>query len=204
MNKINKNDYKPAKRHAVLTTGEVIKMLRELKPAGSPPPETVPVLTSICPARPAPTVTWTMIGLPVEAAAITDDVVQVTVRTLIPHVQPLPVADVGVRPAGNGSVSVTVPLVALVPTLRGVRVKYPVLLDTPKLAGVCVFARARSEADPGSSAKLLLADTLFAPTRLISEIAEGVTPARVAVPPVLPAVVIPLVVPVGCRGWVTV
>jgi len=31
MNKINKNDYKPARRHAVLTTGEVIKMLRELK-----------------------------------------------------------------------------------------------------------------------------------------------------------------------------
>jgi transcriptional regulator with XRE-family HTH domain len=31
MNKINKNDYKPAKQHAILTTGEVIKMLRELK-----------------------------------------------------------------------------------------------------------------------------------------------------------------------------
>jgi transcriptional regulator with XRE-family HTH domain len=31
MNKINKNDYKPARRHAVLTTGEVIKMLRDLK-----------------------------------------------------------------------------------------------------------------------------------------------------------------------------
>jgi transcriptional regulator with XRE-family HTH domain len=31
MNKINKNDFGPAKQHAVLTTGEVIKMLRELK-----------------------------------------------------------------------------------------------------------------------------------------------------------------------------
>ena len=29
--KINKTNYKPAKQHAVLTTGEVIKMLRELK-----------------------------------------------------------------------------------------------------------------------------------------------------------------------------
>ncbi|MFH2064346.1 MAG: hypothetical protein ABIK15_03980 [Pseudomonadota bacterium] len=29
--KINKSNYKPAKQHAVLTTGEVIKMLRELK-----------------------------------------------------------------------------------------------------------------------------------------------------------------------------
>ena len=31
MNKINKNDFQPAKQHTVLTTGEVIKMLRELK-----------------------------------------------------------------------------------------------------------------------------------------------------------------------------
>jgi transcriptional regulator with XRE-family HTH domain len=31
MNKINRNDFGPAKQHAVLTTGEVIKMLRELK-----------------------------------------------------------------------------------------------------------------------------------------------------------------------------
>ena len=31
MGKTNKGDYIPAKRHAVLTTGEVIKMLRELK-----------------------------------------------------------------------------------------------------------------------------------------------------------------------------
>ena len=29
--KINKSNYIPAKQHAVLTTGEVIKMLRELK-----------------------------------------------------------------------------------------------------------------------------------------------------------------------------
>jgi len=29
--KINKANYKPAKQHTVLTTGEVIKMLRELK-----------------------------------------------------------------------------------------------------------------------------------------------------------------------------
>jgi transcriptional regulator with XRE-family HTH domain len=27
----NKNDFRPAEQHAVLTTGEVIKMLRELK-----------------------------------------------------------------------------------------------------------------------------------------------------------------------------
>ena len=31
MIKINKNDFKPAKQHTTLTTGEVIKMLRELK-----------------------------------------------------------------------------------------------------------------------------------------------------------------------------
>jgi ribosome-binding protein aMBF1 (putative translation factor) len=31
MNKINKNNFGPAKQHAVLTSGEVIKMLRELK-----------------------------------------------------------------------------------------------------------------------------------------------------------------------------
>ena len=29
--KINKSNFKPAKQHAILTTGEVIKMLRELK-----------------------------------------------------------------------------------------------------------------------------------------------------------------------------
>ena len=28
---IKKSDYKPAKQHTVLTTGEVIKILRELK-----------------------------------------------------------------------------------------------------------------------------------------------------------------------------
>lgn len=28
---INKSDYKPAKPHTILTTGEVVKMLRELK-----------------------------------------------------------------------------------------------------------------------------------------------------------------------------
>jgi transcriptional regulator with XRE-family HTH domain len=31
MNKTNKSDFVSAKRHAILTTGEVIKMLRELK-----------------------------------------------------------------------------------------------------------------------------------------------------------------------------
>ena len=31
MGKINQKDFLPAKRHAILTTGEVIKMLRELK-----------------------------------------------------------------------------------------------------------------------------------------------------------------------------
>jgi transcriptional regulator with XRE-family HTH domain len=31
MIKINKNDFKPAKQHVALTTGEVIKMLRGLK-----------------------------------------------------------------------------------------------------------------------------------------------------------------------------
>ena len=31
MNKFNKDDFKPAKQHAILSTGEVIKMLRELK-----------------------------------------------------------------------------------------------------------------------------------------------------------------------------
>jgi transcriptional regulator with XRE-family HTH domain len=31
MNTKNKNDFRPAEQHAVLTTGEVIKMLRELK-----------------------------------------------------------------------------------------------------------------------------------------------------------------------------
>jgi transcriptional regulator with XRE-family HTH domain len=31
MIKINKANFTPAKRHAILTTGEVIKMLRELK-----------------------------------------------------------------------------------------------------------------------------------------------------------------------------
>jgi transcriptional regulator with XRE-family HTH domain len=29
--KINKSNFKPAKQHAILSTGEVIKMLRELK-----------------------------------------------------------------------------------------------------------------------------------------------------------------------------
>lgn len=31
MKKTNKDDFIPARRHAILTTGEVVKMLRELK-----------------------------------------------------------------------------------------------------------------------------------------------------------------------------
>jgi hypothetical protein len=34
MKKTAKNDFLPAKQHAVLTTGEVVKMLRELKSCG--------------------------------------------------------------------------------------------------------------------------------------------------------------------------
>ena len=49
----------------------------------------------------------------------------------------------------------------------------------------------------GNSAKLFSADTVFNPDKLIPEIALGVTPCAVAVPPVLPAEVIPLAVLAG-------
>jgi hypothetical protein len=145
-----------------------------------------------------------MIVLPLAPAAITDDVVQVTVWPAIKQVQPVPVAAVGVRPAGIVSVIVMTPLVEIVPTLLGVSVKYPVVLPAPKLAGVWVFAMARSEAAPGCSPKLLFAEIELLPTRLILVIRLLVPVGLVAVPPVLPAVVVPFVVPAGWFGWFTV
>ena len=54
------------------------------------------------------------------------------------------------------------------------------------------------------SAKSLADEIEFTPVRLIEEIADGTTVTSVASPPVLPAVVMPLVVEAGWLGSVTV
>ena len=62
----------------------------------------------------------------------------------------------------------------------------------------------RSGELPISSAKLFSADTVLAPVRSMALIALGLVAGAVPLPPVLPATVLPLKVPTGCAGWVTV
>ena len=66
-----------------------------------------------------------MTGLPLLPAGIGVVDVQVTICALAPHVQPVPVADAYANCAGNVSTSVSVPKVAAVPGLLGVRVYTP-------------------------------------------------------------------------------
>jgi hypothetical protein len=81
----------------------------------SPPPDTVTVLVTLAGALLA-TLTASVIAgkLP---AATTVELVQVTVWLAIPQLQPVPVALVGVSPAGTVSVTVAVPLVGPFPML---------------------------------------------------------------------------------------
>jgi hypothetical protein len=102
------------------------------------------------------------------------------------------------------STTVTVPVVGAAPMLPGVSVKKPVPEPCAKLPGVWVLVMRRSGVRPGTSAKLLPADTVFGPDRSMPVMVLGAVPGTLATPPVLPGVVMPLVVPGGCSGWVTV
>ena len=107
----------------------------------APPPVTVATLVTLGTAA-TPTPTIKVMGLPfapTAAIGVTD--VQVTFCPTAAHVQPTPVPDTNVKPAGSGSVTVTVPAVAAVPLLAGVMVYVP-LRPTMK-SPTCDFASAR-------------------------------------------------------------
>src|SRR5574343_1612728 len=116
--------------------------------------------------------------------------------------QPVPLALVGVKPAGRVSTTLMLPLVATLPTLEGLMVKAPVLLPSPKLLGVWVLLMARSGTAPGSSAKLLLALPVVLPDRLMPVMRLVMLVGLPPVPPAVPAVVVPLLVPAGWLPWV--
>jgi len=84
----------------------------------SPPPETVTELLTEAPAF-AATFTVSVMTGKLTPAASTVVVVQVSVFRL--HPQPAPLIAVAVKPAGNASTRVTVPLVAPVPALVTVK-----------------------------------------------------------------------------------
>jgi hypothetical protein len=86
----------------------------------SPPPETDAVLVTDAAADCA---TLTVIAMAGNAALLATTVVlvQVTVCSTIPQLQPTPDAAVGVSPAGKVSVTVLVPLVAPPPMLVTVK-----------------------------------------------------------------------------------
>jgi hypothetical protein len=86
----------------------------------SPPPETVAVLVTELAADWATLTVIEMAGNDPLLATMSV-LVQVTTCTTIPQVQPVPVATVGVSPAGSVSVTVLVPLVAVPPTLLTVK-----------------------------------------------------------------------------------
>lgn len=184
-----------------------VAVLLPVSAAGYDPPEMLAVLVNNCPDVPLATATRRLIGLPELLAAMTAVVVQVTicVPTLPAQLHPAPVAGAAiVMPLGRVSTIVITPDVGVDPILRGVRVKTPVEDPSPKLAGAWVLLMARSGADAGTSAKLLAAEILLLPVKLMPTIVLLVAVGLLAVPPVLPAVVRPLVVALGWLGWVIV
>ena len=74
----------------------------------------------------------------------------------------------------------------------------------PKLEGVLVLETCRIGTLPGTLGKLFPAEIVLLPEREITEIELVPAPALVAVPPVLPGIVAPLVVPAGCPDSVIV
>ena len=91
----------------------------------SPPPDTVAVLVTDDGALFA-TLTFRVIGEPLEEAETALEVVQVTVWPETLHDQPVPVAACGVIPVGTESSTVIVPLEATLPILLTVNVYDPV------------------------------------------------------------------------------
>jgi hypothetical protein len=102
------------------------------------------------------------------------------------HAQPFPEAAAGFSPAGIGSVTVTVPLVGVSPSLVTVSVKLPVLarrivaalavLEIARLGPDCVFTVTEPVADVVSPPPLTLAEFVtdaatFEPTLTDTEIA---------------------------------
>jgi hypothetical protein len=109
---------------------------------GEPPPDALAEFVTLGTAACA-TLTVRVIGAAFAPALITAAVVQVTTWPAFVHVQPVPVADANVRPAGSVSVTVTVPDVLTLPVLLTASVYTPGW-PTMKLP-VWDFVRASAE-----------------------------------------------------------
>jgi hypothetical protein len=104
----------------------------------APPPLAVTEFVTV-PGGPA-TFTVSAIGFPAAPAAILVALVHVTVWPAAPHVQPVPVAEANVSPAGSVSTAVIVPNVAAPPVLLTAIVYVP-CAPIAKIP-VCVFDTA--------------------------------------------------------------
>jgi hypothetical protein len=105
----------------------------------APPPLAVALFVRLAGALGA-TLTTRAIGLPAAPAAIAVVLVHVTIAPAAAHAHPVPLPALYVRPVGNVSVTVTVPVVAALPVLLTVIVYVPVPPATNE--PVCDFAIA--------------------------------------------------------------
>ncbi len=155
---------------------------------------------SSCPVALASVNTRKEISLPVADDEITAIVLHVKDDPPIvaEHDQSVPTGmEASVRPVGSVSVIVIVPVLSAPPILLGAMVKIPVDDPAAKLAGLWVFAIVKSGVVTGISGKSLPAESVFVPVKSIVMIWLVVALGLLAVPPVVPAVVVPFVVPVG-------
>ena len=173
----------------------------------SPPPEAMTGLFSTTEVAPPVAVASSRTGTAIVCAdtlpaAIT--VLAVQVKSLAPaapvQLQPGPVGTAAsTMPAGRRSCTVYAPTVGnwpMLPTLM----RYSASLPVAKGPTAC-FAPTTS-GDKPISPKLLATDATPLPSPMLA-IADGLVAGGVTVPPVLPALVMPLVDPGGCAGWVT-
>jgi hypothetical protein len=142
----------------------------------APPPDAFAEFVTEA-AAPAATCTERAIGLPLPPTAIAAALVQVTTAPAAPHVQPVPLAALKLKPAGSVSVTVIEPDVAAFPELLTTSAYDPVCPATNE--PVCVFASARA-GPPASVVGSVAAGVFEAPppltvTELVTEPGAPVT-----------------------------
>jgi hypothetical protein len=87
----------------------------------------------------------------------------------MPQLQPLPLADVGLKPSGIGSLTVTLPLVAVLPALDTASVKLP-LPPRGKAESLAVFVILKSGVPLMFTVAESLADVLSPPPLTLAEL----------------------------------
>jgi hypothetical protein len=115
----------------------------------------------------AATFTISAIGFPVAPAAIAVALVHVTVCPAALHVQPVPVAALNVKPAGNVSVTVTVPDVATFPELL-TEIEYVPVVPFAK-DPLCDLARASVEVPARVVGSVAVGELIAPPPLAVAE-----------------------------------